>query len=94
MPRNNVFLKKFMISIVLTLCSGGLSFNEINRKIKSTPATTSNRLRELRDKGLARLSLVDERRVYELTEKGRKLVPILERVEALLARAEDIVTGE
>lgn len=92
MSSNNVFLKKSAITVILVLSSEGLPFNELVRRATSTSVTVSTRLKEFRSMGLIKLGLIDDKRVYKLTEKGRKTVPVLQKIKLLLARLDEIVS--
>ena len=91
MSSNNPFLKKSAMAIILALGSQGLPFNEIVRRTISTPATVSSRLKEFRIVGLIKVGLIDDKRVYELTEKGKRIVPLVQKIELLLAQLDDVV---
>lgn len=94
MRSNNIFLKKSAIDIILALDSKGLPFNEIARRTRTTSVTVATRLKELKTLGLIEVGLIDEKRVYKLTEKGKKTVPLLQKIEFLLAQVEKIASGD
>ena len=92
MSSNDILLKKSAIDIILALSSEGLSFNEIVRRTRSTPVTVSTRLKDFKNMGLIKVGLIDEKRVYELTERGRKIVPLVQKIELLFAQVNGILS--
>jgi DNA-binding HxlR family transcriptional regulator len=81
--------EKWALSIVYTLMSGAIGFNEVGRGAGSVNATTlAQRLSQLERSGLVRKtvhSTMPPRTSYELTEAGAALRPV---IEALAAWAE------
>lgn len=74
-----------VLCILCNLSSQGLRFNELQRAMHNiNPVTLTNRLKKLEKEGIIirteetfnKVSVV-----YELTDKGRAILPILEEIE-------------
>lgn len=72
------------LCIIGNLRHGGMRFNELQRALEINPTTLTNRLAKLEDEGI-----VDKKRetvdkvsvVYELTQKGLGILPIMREFE-------------
>lgn len=70
-----------ILCIIGNLKDGGLRFNELQRAIGVNPATLCDRLTKLEEDGfiVKKKETVDKLSVvYELTEKGRGILPIVD----------------
>lgn len=95
MSNNNIFLKKAAIETILELSkSKGIQFNELVRRTQSTSITISNRLKELRRLNLVEIGLVGDKRVYRLTDKGKRVIPTVQKISMLLDELQQIVNWE
>jgi DNA-binding HxlR family transcriptional regulator len=89
-PIDNTFKligKRFTIHILRDMMLGDKTrFNQFLDSIEdANPKTLSARLREMEDAGLIQRKVYDETPIrieYNLTEKGKKLQPILEQMAA------------
>lgn len=80
-----VFGDAWTLSIVGVLAEAMKRFNELQRSLDNiSPTTLADRLRKLEQHGLIKQErqTVDQLSViYELTEKGKKMLPILRDIE-------------
>lgn len=80
-----VLQEKWALPIVYVLMQGPEGFNEIGRAAGSVnPATLTQRLARMEQVGLVRKtvqSVMPPRTLYELTEAGRALKPVLKAFE-------------
>jgi DNA-binding HxlR family transcriptional regulator len=70
-----------ILCIIGNLKEGGMRFNELQRALDTNPATLCGRLTKLEELGIVnkKKETVDKLSVvYELTEKGRGIIPIIE----------------
>lgn len=70
-----------ILCIIGNLRDGGMRFNKLQRAIGINPATLCDRLTKLENEGIVikKKETVDKLSVvYELTEKGRGIIPIVE----------------
>ena len=76
--------RRWTLSILYASVSGAARFNEFREALgRVPPATLTTRLTELTDAGLLERRVLDTRPPaveYRVTEKGRRLAPILEAV--------------
>ena len=72
------------LTIVSVLSEATKRFNELQRAIDISPTTLTDRLKKLEGWGLVtqQKQTVDQLSViYELTEKGKKTIPVLREIE-------------
>lgn len=72
------------LTIVGVLAETTKRFNELQRAIDISPTTLADRLKKLENWGLVtqQKQTVDQLSViYELTEKGKKTIPVLREIE-------------
>ncbi len=72
---------EYILCIIGNLKNGGMRFNELQRTIGINPATLCDRLTKLESEGIVskKKETLDKLSVvYELTEKGRGIIPIID----------------
>jgi len=76
--------KKFTLLIIrLLLINGSMRFSELEKEIKGSPKTLTQRLRDMENKGLINRSVFKEipiRVEYSLTEAGLRLDSVFETI--------------
>lgn len=76
---------KWKVLIICKLCKGTLRFNELKRELQGvTQRVLTHQLRELEADGLVKRTIYAEvppRVEYSLTEVGKTLVPVLDKLE-------------
>lgn len=73
-----------ILCIIGILRDGGLRFNEVQRAISINPTTLTDRLQKLEVEGILskeKETLDKMSVVYELTEKGKALLPVLDEID-------------
>ena len=79
--------RRHAITILWASTSGAVRFNEFRQAVSGVaPKTLSERLRELEQAGVLERRLVDASppyAEYRLTDRGRKLASVVERLNAL-----------
>lgn len=81
--------KRHMLLILYTLTGGAKGFNELEEKIDVNTATLSKRLRELENVALIKRILCEKdkrNRYYALTEKGKDISTIIEKLGDIARR--------
>jgi DNA-binding HxlR family transcriptional regulator len=79
----------WILSILCNLSSSSLRFNELQRAVNINPVTLTDRLKRLEHDGIIKRE--EETRdklsvVYELTEKGRAILPIIREIKGFAER--------
>lgn len=78
-----------ILCIIGVLRDGSMRFNEVQRAINVNPTTLTDRLQKLEAEGILskeKETLDKMSVVYELTEKGRALLPVLDEIEKFAKR--------
>jgi len=75
--------EKWILDIIEQLRSGAKRFGEVELALKINPTSLTNRLKKLHKKGIISKQKSSENKkvvLYQLTEKGRKVLPILDSI--------------
>jgi len=72
------------------------SFNELQNDLQISPSTLSRILKYLRAKGSIEVKIVHDdilgiRKVYSLTKKGKKVLPLFKKLDNAKAEVLDLV---
>jgi DNA-binding HxlR family transcriptional regulator len=78
--------RRWVISVVWASLEGAVRFNEFRQAVEGVPARTlTERLRQLEEAGVLERTLVNASppyAEYRLTERGRRLAPVVQAVGA------------
>ncbi len=99
MPRKKEHILDFLdfasLKILQALKESDLSFTKLNERAPLTTPNFNNRLTELIKLGLITEVLIEsekgrKKKVYSLTDKGRKILELLEEIERVYYRNQHI----
>jgi DNA-binding HxlR family transcriptional regulator len=88
---------KFM-EILLTLSKQPMSFNELKKNLNISPTTLSRRISEMEKYGLVVSTISKEegkkRIKYALTDKGKRIMPLINELISLAIKVTKEIKGE
>lgn len=84
--------KRHFVEILLLLNQSPKSFNELLKTLNAYPDTLNRRLKEMRSLNLITQIEMDGKVKYTLTDKGKKLIPLIEEVLRLIEIIERLIT--
>lgn len=83
--------KRHFVEILLLLNKSPRSFNELLKILDAYPDTLNRRLKEMQSLNLITQVEIDGKIKYVLTDKGKKLIPLIEEFLRLIERIEKLI---
>ncbi len=83
--------KRHFVEILLLLNQSPKSFNELLKTLNAYPDTLSRRLKEMQSLNLITQVEMDGKIKYNLTDKGKKLIPLIEDFLKLIKEIEKLI---
>lgn len=83
--------KRHFVDILLLLNQSPKSFNELLKTLNAYPDTLNRRLKEMQSLNLITQAEIDGKVKYVLTDKGKKLIPLIDELLRLIERIEKLI---
>jgi len=89
--RPKYLYKRHFVEILLLLNQSPKSFNELLKTLDAYPDTLNRRLKEMQSLKLITQVEIDGKIKYILTDKGKRLIPLVEKVLRLIREIEKLI---
>ena len=89
--RPKYLYKRHFVEILLLLNKSPKSFNELLKTLDAYPDTLNRRLKEMLSLNLITQVEIDGKMKYILTDKGKKLIPLIEELLKLIEKIEKLM---
>lgn len=83
--------KRHFVEILLLLSQSPKSFNELLKTLDAYPDTLNRRLKEMQFLNLITQVEIDGKMKYTLTDKGKRLIPLIEEALRIIERIEKLI---
>jgi len=89
--RPKYLYKRHFVEILLLLNKSPKSFNELLKTLNAYPDTLNRRLKEMQSLNLIIQTEINGKIKYTLTDKGKKLIPLIEDFLKLIKKIEKLI---